>query len=90
MLKFSPAKTLILYSGSYILHTTNGVQHLLHVAQGEVQLTCTLEYKCNRYVTIINLKAALTFITVLACPLTCQNNGKLNAGTCTCDCAWLQ
>ena len=32
-------------------------------------------------------KSELTFITVLACPLTCQNNEKLNAGTCTCDCA---
>ncbi len=26
-------------------------------------------------------------ITILACPLNCQNGGTLNETTCTCDCA---
>ena len=59
----------------------------MQMALIELTVKVSIIYMCNLYLTMIILKSTLTFITVLACPLTCQNNGKLNAGTCTCDCA---
>ena len=49
---------------------------------------CKLEINRSSYTTQNNdLLIFSHFITILACPLTCQNGGTLNETTCTCACA---
>ena len=49
---------------------------------------CKQDFNCNIYITQNDVRLILSHsITILACPLTCQNGGTLNETTCTCDCA---
>ena len=46
------------------------------------------EFNRNTYITQNGDRLILShFVTILACPLTCQNGGTRNETTCTCDCA---
>ena len=58
------------------------------ICTGNLPECCKLEINCNSYITQNDDPLILTlFITILACPLTCQNGGTLNESTCTCSCA---
>ena len=49
---------------------------------------CKQEFNRNTYITQNGDRLILShFVTILACPLTCQNGGTRNETTCTCDCA---
>ena len=70
-----------------IVVNLGSILYFTHICTCNPPECCKQEFNRNTYTHNHNRLILSHSITILACPLTCENGGTLNETTCTCACA---